>query len=49
MEIYEKYVGTVLDGEGAVGIGIIDELGSLSQALDALYGMIEEGSKCSTR
>lgn len=42
-------VGTVLDGEGAVGIGLIDELGSLSQALDALYGMIEEGSKCSTR
>ena len=42
-------VGTVLDGEGAVGIGLIDELGSLSQALDALYAMIEEGSKCSTR
>ncbi len=42
-------VGTVLDGEAAVEIGLIDELGSLSQALDALYGMIEEGSPCSTR
>lgn len=42
-------VGTVLDGEAAVDIGLIDELGSLSQALDALYGMIEEGEPCSTR
>ncbi len=42
-------VGTVVDGEGAVEIGLIDELGSLSQALDALYRMIEEDAQCSTR
>jgi ATP-dependent protease ClpP protease subunit len=34
-------VGTVLDGEAAVECGLIDELGSLSEALDALYKMME--------
>ncbi|MBR1864726.1 MAG: ATP-dependent Clp protease proteolytic subunit [Ruminococcus sp.] len=34
-------VGTVLNGEDAVREGIIDELGSLSDALDCLYSMIE--------
>lgn len=34
-------VGTVLDGEQAVAEGLIDELGSLSDALSCLYGMIE--------
>lgn len=34
-------VGTVLDGEGAVGCGLIDELGGLSNALDFLNGAIE--------
>lgn len=35
-------VGTVLDGEGAVKSGLIDELGGLSNALDFLNNMIEE-------
>ena len=34
-------VGTVLDGEQAVKEGLIDELGSLSDALQYLYKMIE--------
>ncbi|NMP36907.1 MAG: peptidase S14 [Clostridiales bacterium] len=34
-------VGTVLDGKDAVEEGLIDSLGSLSDALDALYSMIE--------
>ena len=37
-------VGTVLDGEAAVGEGLIDSLGSLSDALDKLCDMIEENS-----
>ena len=35
-------VGTVLDGEAAVKEGLIDSLGSLSDALDKLCDMIEE-------
>ncbi|MDR1892591.1 MAG: ATP-dependent Clp protease proteolytic subunit [Oscillospiraceae bacterium] len=35
-------VGTVLDGETAVEIGLIDQLGSLSEAIGALNAMIEE-------
>lgn len=41
-------VGTVLDGEDAVKEGLIDSLGSLSDALESLYEMIEQnkdGSK----
>lgn len=34
-------IGTVLDGEQAVAEGLIDELGSLSDALECLYGMID--------
>ena len=34
-------VGTVLDGETAVRVGLIDALGSLSDALDDLYAQIE--------
>ncbi len=34
-------VGTVLDGKAAVKEGLIDEVGSLSDALTALYDMIE--------
>lgn len=33
-------VGTVLDGRDAVREGLIDQLGSLSDALEALYAMI---------
>lgn len=36
-------VGTVLDGEGAVSCGLIDELGGLSDALSFLNNMIEKG------
>ncbi|MBQ2319675.1 MAG: ATP-dependent Clp protease proteolytic subunit [Clostridia bacterium] len=36
-------VGTVLDGNAAVETGLVDRLGSLSDALSALYDMIEEG------
>ena len=35
-------VGTVLDGEAAVGEGLIDHLGGLAEAIDCLYTMIEE-------
>ena len=39
-------VGTVLDGEGAVECGLVDELGGLSDALSYLNDTIEkEGSK----
>lgn len=40
-------VGTVLDGEGAVESGLIDELGGLSDALDFLNSVIEERDVCS--
>jgi ATP-dependent protease ClpP protease subunit len=35
-------VGAVLDGETAVREGIIDSLGGLSEAVNCLYGLIEE-------
>ena len=35
-------IGTVLDGSQAVKEGIIDSLGSLSEAIDCLYAMIDE-------
>lgn len=38
-------VGTVLDGEGAVECGLIDELGGLSDSLDFLNRAIEEGTE----
>lgn len=34
-------VGSVIYGEEAVELGIMDEVGTLSDALEALYGMIE--------
>ena len=36
-------VGTVVNGKDAVREGLIDALGGLSDALEALYAMIEEG------
>ena len=42
-------VGTVLDGEGAVECGLIDELGGLSDALDFLNRTIREDKQCSTQ
>ena len=38
-------VGTVLDGEQAVEIGLIDSVGTLSDALDCLSSMIEKEKK----
>jgi ATP-dependent protease ClpP protease subunit len=38
-------IGTVLDGEDAVKEGLIDCLGGLSDAIDALYEMIENSEK----
>ena len=39
-------VGTVLDGEGAVQCGLVDELGGLSDALGYLNDTIErEGAE----
>ena len=35
-------VGSVLDGSEAVAEGLIDRLGSLHEALEALYAMIEK-------
>ncbi len=37
-------VGTVLNGEAAVREGLIDNLGSLSDAVECLYSMIENGT-----
>lgn len=37
-------VGTILDGERAVQEGLIDAVGTVSDAIDALYRMIEENS-----
>lgn len=35
-------VGAVLDGETAVAEGLIDSLGGLSEAIECLYGLIED-------
>ncbi len=35
-------VGSVVDGETAVKLGLIDELGGLSEAVSALYELIEQ-------
>ncbi|MGN1132861.1 MAG: ClpP family protease [Oscillospiraceae bacterium] len=37
-------VGSVLDGEKAVEVGLIDQLGGLSQAVECLYDMIENNT-----
>lgn len=38
-------VGSVIYGEEAVELGLIDEIGGLSEALNCLHGMIEERRK----
>ena len=38
-------MGTVIDGETAVREGLIDSLGGLSDAIEALYELIETGEK----
>lgn len=41
-------VGSVLDGPAAVGIGLIDELGSLSSAIKKLYELIDKNMEDSS-
>lgn len=38
-------IGTVLDGQQAVDEGLIDRLGSLSDAIECLYELIESGKR----
>ena len=38
-------VGSVVEGEKAVELGLIDSLGSLGDAMDCLYDMIENTEK----
>lgn len=38
-------VGSVVEGEKAVELGLIDELGGLSDAMECLYNMIESSGK----
>ena len=40
-----KDVGTLLDGKEAVEVGLIDEVGGLSDALKKLHSMIDENSE----
>jgi len=35
-------VGSIIDGEEAVRLGLIDEVGGLASALSALHGMMKE-------
>ena len=42
-------VGTVLYGKQAVEAGLIDRVGTLSDALEALYGMVGQGRKRSEK
>ena len=35
-------IGTILEGEEAVEEGLIDEVGTVSDAIDALYGLIKK-------
>ncbi len=38
-------VGSVVDGEKAVSLGLIDEVGGFGDAMDCLYSMIESSEK----
>jgi len=38
-------IGTVLDGKSAVEIGLIDNLGGISDALECLYSLIENSEE----
>ena len=40
-------VGSVIYGEEAVNLGLIDRIGGLSDALDCLYGQIAQGFSAS--
>ena len=41
-------VGSVIYGEEAVQLGLIDEIGGLSAALDCLHRMIQERKESTT-
>lgn len=43
-EMLTRDLGTVLVGEQAVKAGLIDEVGGIREALERLYGMVEEKS-----
>ncbi|MEE1061165.1 MAG: ATP-dependent Clp protease proteolytic subunit, partial [Ruminococcus sp.] len=38
-------IGTILEGEEAVSEGLIDEVGTVSDAIEALYSMIKKNKK----
>ena len=38
-------IGTILEGEEAVEEGLIDEVGTVSDAIDALYDLIKENKE----
>jgi len=38
-------VGTIIDGNEAVRLGLIDEVGGLAAALESLHGMMDDSSK----
>ncbi|MBQ6836768.1 MAG: hypothetical protein IJO47_06925, partial [Clostridia bacterium] len=38
-------IGSIVSGDQAVDIGLIDHVGSLKDALKALHDMIEEGKR----
>ena len=38
-------VGSVVEGQKAVELGLIDELGGLSDAMECLYALIENTEK----
>lgn len=42
-------VGTILEGEEAVEEGLIDEVGTIRNALDHLYNMIDENKSCKNK
>ena len=42
-------VGTILEGEDAVEEGLIDSVGSVSDAMECLYSMIGKGSSRTKR
>ena len=42
-------IGTILDGEDAVGVGLIGSIGTLNDAVSALYEMIDEKRKKTKR
>ena len=42
-------IGTILEGEEAVEEGLIDEVGTVSDAIDALYDLIKENKESKSK